>query len=421
MGGRRDETVSNRTVLALIAVEFTALGSLAAPLTLGLALKATEIRTEWTPEQTLSLVTALGAASALVANPAFGALGDRWRDREPGRALWVLLGVLGGVAAVFAVVRSQDLVTLTVGWCLAQAAFNATFAGLYGLIGDHVPERDRPRVSGWFGAAALFSVVAALGMAAVLPKEAAWVMAPMPILAVPTACFAFRHLRRLTPSSAEASPRVQAGRRTASRDYWLVWIQRALVQLAYGLMAGYGLFFLMRRGDLPQDAAATWVAVTAALAALVSAAASAWCGHAARHGRYTRPVVVAVVLLAGAATLKSISVAPVGYVLAMLVAGAGIGAYYAVDLALVLRTIPAGRAGLFLGWFNIARTLPQSLAPAVAPALLAIGGRDLVGSSSQNYAALYGAGALIALISLVPLRWIRTLDRPTPVERVTPP
>jgi hypothetical protein len=63
--------------------------------------------------------------------------------------------------------------------------------------------------------------------------------------------------------------------------------------------------------------------------------------------------------------------------------------------------LPSGLEGFFLGWFTIARTLPQSLAPAVAPALLAIGSGDIVGADrSQNYAALFGMGTVVAIVAL---------------------
>ena len=68
-------------------------------------------------------------------------------------------------------------------------------------------------------------------------------------------------------------------------------------------------------------------------------------------------------------------------------------------------------AGQLLGLFNAARTLPQSLAPALAPALLAIGDGDLVGDGSQNYTVLFGAGLVVALVALLPLRGMTVLRR----------
>ena len=67
----------------------------------------------------------------------------------------------------------------------------------------------------------------------------------------------------------------------------------------------------------------------------------------------------------------------------MAITGIGQGAYLAVDLELVTD------AAKDLGVFNIANALPQSIAPAVAPLFLAVGGPN-------NYVSLFVAAALFA-------------------------
>ncbi|MEV7852496.1 hypothetical protein [Streptomyces sp. NPDC088183] len=87
-------------------------------------------------------------------------------------------------------------------------------------------------------------------------------------------------------------------------------------------------------------------------------------------------------------------------------AAVGLGAFYAVDLALVLRVMPdGGDAARYLGVFNIARALPQALAPVLAPALLALGSDPVGASADQNYFALFLGGAVAALLAtaLTPL------------------
>lgn len=309
---------------------------------------------------------------------------------------------------------------LVTAWCLAQMAYNATFAGLYGMIADHVPEPDRARVSGWFGAAAVASVVFSMGAATFLPKDLVIIMLPMPLLALPVTIAAYLHLRQLPrPSQREPGQGLHGllVTLTSSSQYWWVWLQRLLVQLAYGIVAAYGLYFLMRRADMSEDSAATWVAATAAIAATASALTSVAVGRiSGRRGSYGIYIVVSVGLIIAALFVKALGTSLTAFVAASLLVGVGIGCYYAVDLALVLRTVPASRAGQFLGFFNIARTLPQSLAPAIAPLILAIGNGDVVGDSSQNYFALYIIGVVVALLAIVPLQYMTVLKR-VPAER----
>jgi MFS family permease len=86
-----------------------------------------------------------------------------------------------------------------------------------------------------------------------------------------------------------------------------------------------------------------------------------------------------------------------GFVAGMALGGLGFGLYTAVDLALVADVLPdAGSAAKDLGVMNIAGALPSSVAPALAPAILAVGG----GSYSALYVvagvcAIIGAGAIV--------------------------
>jgi hypothetical protein len=75
----------------------------------------------------------------------------------------------------------------------------------------------------------------------------------------------------------------------------------------------------------------------------------------------------------------------------------------AVDLALVADVLPdKDNAAKDLGVFNVAGALPFSVAPAVAPAILAIGG--------GSYGALYAVAGICAIIgatAILPVKAVR--------------
>lgn len=83
--------------------------------------------------------------------------------------------------------------------------------------------------------------------------------------------------------------------------------------------------------------------------------------------------------------------------------GAGLGAYFAVDLALVTDVLPNAEteAAKNMGVFNIANALPQSVAPALAPAFLAIG------AGGSNYTALFAISAVVVALGAVATLFIR--------------
>jgi hypothetical protein len=77
--------------------------------------------------------------------------------------------------------------------------------------------------------------------------------------------------------------------------------------------------------------------------------------------------------------------------------------YFAVDLALVADVLPDERsAAKDLGVLNFAGALPFSVAPALAPVVLAIG--------HGSYAALYavaGACAILGALAILRVRGVR--------------
>jgi MFS family permease len=87
----------------------------------------------------------------------------------------------------------------------------------------------------------------------------------------------------------------------------------------------------------------------------------------------------------------------------MALGGLGFGLYFAVDLALAADVLPSGDStAKDLGVLNIAGALPFTLAPAVAPTVLALGG--------GNYGALFavaGVCAVCGAAAILPVKRVR--------------
>jgi MFS family permease len=83
------------------------------------------------------------------------------------------------------------------------------------------------------------------------------------------------------------------------------------------------------------------------------------------------------------------------------------GVYLAVDMALVTEVLPdpENNAAKDLGIFNVAGTMPQTLAPAIAPIFLFMEHAD-----SPNYNALFLAAAVYAVLgawAIFPIKGVR--------------
>jgi|GEM_PF-1595756 len=94
-----------------------------------------------------------------------------------------------------------------------------------------------------------------------------------------------------------------------------------------------------------------------------------------------------------------------GYLVGMAIGGLGIGLYMAVDLALVADVLPdKDNNAEDLGVLNIAGALPSSIAPAIAPVILAvIGGSDGSDGSDGVLYAVAGICSIIGGAAILPV------------------
>ena len=92
-----------------------------------------------------------------------------------------------------------------------------------------------------------------------------------------------------------------------------------------------------------------------------------------------------------------------GFLVGMAISGLGFGMYMAVDLALVADVLPNKvNAAKDLGVMNMAGALPFSIAPAIAPVILAIG--------NGSYGTLYAVAGVCAIggaVSILPVKRVR--------------
>ena len=91
-----------------------------------------------------------------------------------------------------------------------------------------------------------------------------------------------------------------------------------------------------------------------------------------------------------------------GFLVGMAVSGLGFGVYMAVDLALLADVLPGGDNAKDLGVLNIAGALPFTVAPALAPVILTVGG--------GSYGVLYAVAGLCAVVgafAILPVRGAR--------------
>ena len=376
-----------------------------APLLVSLSLKVNDlVGTDRAPNN-LSLVVAVGAFLAMFANPFFGKLSDRTASPLGMRRPWMVIGLLGGSTGILVVAVAPNIGVVLVGWCIAQVFFNALLAVLIAVLPDQVPVAQRGRVAGVLGICLPIASVSGTYVVQLFTGNTlAMFLAPCAIGGFFVVLFAaMLNDRRLAIAEKPAwSVREFANsfyvNPRKNPDFAWAFASRFMFVLAYAFLTTYQVYFLLEKlksteDDVPRQLFLATLAMSSVV--VVASLLGGWLSD--RTGRRKVFVGAASAVFGLAMFLIAFSSSFNGFVIGMAVGGLGFGLYTAVDLALVTDVLPdPASAAKDLGVMNIAGALPSSVAPAVAPAILAVGG----GSYSVLYAvagacAVLGAGAVL--------------------------
>jgi MFS family permease len=359
----------------------------------------------------LGLVTGVGAAVAVVATPLAGALSDRTTSRFGRRLPWLVGGTLLGAVTLAVLSRQSTVAGVLVGWCLAQACFNAAYAGLTAEVPDHVPVVQRGTVSGWFGLPQAVGVVVGVALVTSFTTTAGagylLIAAVIALLVLP---FAFVTTDRRLSRSDRPQWSLARGWWIDPRrypDFGWAWLTRFLISLGNALGTLYLLYFLRDKvhyeqlfpGKSAEDGVLVLILIYAAGAVATAVGGGMWSD---RTGRRKPLVIVSSLVMAVGALLLAIWPTWTASLVAAALLGIGYGVYMAVDTALVTEVLPAAAdRGKDLGIVNIANAAPQVLAPALAaPVVDGLGG----------YPVLYTLTALVTLagaVLVLPIRSVR--------------
>ncbi|MGX1883777.1 MFS transporter [Streptomyces sp. NPDC055287] len=378
------------------------------PLQILLALQAAELAPAGTSKETvLAWVTGMGAAVALVANPLFGALSDRTTSRFGRRTPWIVAGAAGGAAALVLLAAASNAAVMALGWCLVQLGLNAAFAAVTAAVPDRVPRLQRGAVGGRLGAAQMLGVVAGTGLATLAGGITAGYAACAVFTALGVLPYVLRH-KDLVLAPGDLPPFAW---RPFLADFWIpprhhpdlawAWLTRFLINLGNSIALLYLLYYLrdeLRHGS-PQDGVLVLTAVNGALLLVTVVVGGVWSD---RTGRRKPFVLWAGVLMAGATAMLAYWQTWTGALVAAALLGVGFGVFTSVDFALMTEVLPAAaHRGKDLGVINIANSLPQVAAPAVAaPVVTHLGG----------YTTLYLVAAGMGLAGAVLVTRIQGVD-----------
>jgi MFS family permease len=348
-----------------------------APLLVTLALKVDSLVGNQRAPASLALVAAVGALLAMVANPFFGRMSDRTASPLGMRRPWMVSGLAGGSLGIGIVALAPSIPVVLLGWCITQVCFNALLAAMVAVIPLLTMFLAPCAIGGFF-----------ILLFAITLNDRRLARADKPKWSL-----------REFAGTFYVSPR-------KNPDFSWAFASRFMFVLAYAFLTTYQAYYLLdkigtAKADVPQQ-----IFLGTLTQAVFLIAASLIGGKLSdRTGRRKIFVLAASVVYGLALFVIAIASHFSGFLVGMAISGLGFGVYAAVDLALVVDVLPDKRnAAKDLGVFNIAGALPFSIAPAIAPAILAIG------RGGGSYSVLYmvaGLCAIIGAFAILPVRRVR--------------
>jgi MFS family permease len=380
---------------------------LVAPLLVTLALKINSLVGIEQAPNSLAVVTGVGALLAMLGNPFFGKMSDRTASQLGMRRPWMIIGLVGGSLGTLIVALAPNIPVVLVGWCIAQLFFNALLAALVAVLPDQVPVRQRGRVSGLLGICLpIASVSGTFVVQLFAGNTIAMFLLPCAIGGFFVLIFAVTLKdRRLAKADMPTwSLREFAGtfyvNPRKSPDFAWAFASRFLFVMAYAFLITYQAYYLLQKiGSAEADVPHQIFLGTLVQSAVLVIASIVGGRLSDRTGRRKIFVFIAAIGYGLALFIVAIASDFNGFLVGMAISGLGFGMYMAVDLALVADVLPGKDTAKDLGVMNIAGALPFSIGPAIAPAILAIGG--------GSYGVLYvvaGVFAVIGAVAILPVR-----------------
>jgi MFS family permease len=382
-----------------------------APALVSLALKVDSLVGIDRAPDNLALVTGVGALVSLFGNPFFGRMSDRTSSRLGMRRPWMVIGWVGGTLGILVVALAPDIALVLVGWCMAQLFFNALLAAMVAVLPDQIPGAQRGLVAGVLGVCLpVASVTGTFLVQLFTGHQLAMFMVPCAVGGFFILLFVVtlkdRRLAKgvVPPWSLRELLRTFYVNPRTSPDFAWAFASRFMIVLAYAFLTTYQAYYLLEKigsakADVPRQIFLGTLAqsVVLVLASLIGGRLSD------RTGRRKVFVLAASIVYGLAMFVVAIATGLPGFLVGMAIGGLGFGTYMAVDLALVADVLPdRDSVAKDLGVLNIAGALPFAIAPAIAPAILAIG--------RGSYGVLYavaGVCAIVGAFAILPVKGVR--------------